>query len=98
MVSVTKRKPTGAAAMGPGPGRPKGSKNKVPMELRAMILTALDGAGGESYLRMQAVKQPAAFMALVGKCLPKDVNLTAKVSLADLVRDARARLDEKRGA
>lgn len=90
--------PKGTKPPNMGKGRPKGSKNKAPAELRAMVLGALDTAGGETYLAQQAVKQPAAFMALVGKCLPKDVNLTAKVSLADLVRDARARLDEKRGA
>ena len=43
-VIKTKRKPTGAAAMGPGPGRPKGCPNKTPTQLREMILRALDGA------------------------------------------------------
>ena len=35
-----------------------------------MILGALDGAGGEKYLREQAQKNPAAFMTLIGKVLP----------------------------
>ena len=87
--------PKGTHPPNMGKGRPKGSKNKAPAELRAMILHALDSAGGAEYLQMQAIKQPAAFMALVGKCLPKDVNLTAKVSLADLVREARERLDQR---
>lgn len=35
-----------------------------------MILGALAGAGGEKYLQAQAVKNPAAFMTLLGKILP----------------------------
>lgn len=75
--------------MGPGPGRPKGSQNKLTKDLRAMVLSALDKAGGEDYLASQATESPAAFIALVGKCLPKDVNVTASVSLSDLLRKAR---------
>lgn len=80
----------------PNQGRPKGAVNKVTKDLRSMILGALDSAGGETYLAMQATESPAAFLALVGKCLPKDVNLTAKLSLADLVREARAQINGKR--
>lgn len=36
-VRKTKRKPTGAAAMGPGPGRPKGSVNRVTCEFRETV-------------------------------------------------------------
>lgn len=82
-----------------GQKRPKQGQrgpNKVTADLRAMILAALDTAGGETYLANQATESPAAFLSLVGRCLPKDVNLTAKVSLADLVREARAQLNDKR--
>jgi hypothetical protein len=41
-VSKTKRKPTGAAAMGPGPGRPKGVPNKVTVEFRETVRQLLD--------------------------------------------------------
>lgn len=78
-----------------GKGRQKGVPNKITSDLRAMVLGALDDAGGRAYLAEQAMEQPAAFMALIGKCLPKDVNLTAKVSLADLIREARARLKQR---
>ncbi|HEX7639835.1 MAG TPA: hypothetical protein VF457_15670 [Burkholderiaceae bacterium] len=81
----------------PGPGRPKGMPNKTTVELRDMVMTALDGAGGAEYLCMQAFDNPAAFLALVGKCLPKDVNLTAKGNLADLLRAARERVGKPRG-
>lgn len=74
-------------------GREAGTPNKVTKDLRAMILGALDQAGGEDYLTRQAKKKnPAPFLALIGKCLPKDVNLSGSVSLGDLIRDARARV------
>jgi hypothetical protein len=58
-----------------GPGRPKGAQNKVTKELKEMILTALDDAGGVEYLKERA-KDPrtaAAFLGLVGKVLPMTV-------------------------
>lgn len=74
-VTKTKRKPTGAAAMGAGPGRPKGSHNKITVELKDMILNALDGAGGVAYLTARAKdpKTASAFLMLVGKTLPMTV-------------------------
>lgn len=58
--------------MGPGPGRPKGSMNKVTADLKAMILGALEDAGGRDYLTERALdpKTQGAFIALVGKALP----------------------------
>ena len=74
-VTKTKRKPTGAAAMGAGPGRPKGSHNKVTVELKDMILRALDKAGGLDYLAERAAdpRTASAFLTLVGKTLPMTV-------------------------
>lgn len=60
----------------PGPGRPKGLENKVTKELKTMILEALDGAGGVTYLQDRA-KDPrtaSAFLGLVGKVLPMQVS------------------------
>lgn len=34
----------------PGPGRPKGVPNKLTSDVKAMILAALDKAGGAEYL------------------------------------------------
>ena len=62
-------------------GRKKGVTNAVTKELKDMILGALDDAGGQKYLALQAVNNPGAFMALVGKVLPKDMNLKASISL-----------------
>jgi hypothetical protein len=63
-----------------GPGRPKGSVNKVTGDIRKMIDEALNKAGGVDYLVRQARKKnPAPFLALVGKCLPKDVTLSGTI-------------------
>lgn len=73
MDKKTKRKPTGAAAMGAGPGRPKGVPNKTTAALKDMILQALSDAGGVDYLKTQSELNPAAFMTLIGKVLPLTV-------------------------
>lgn len=62
-------------------GRQKGTPNIVSAELRAMIEQALHAEGGVRYLRTQAQDNPTAFLALVGKCLPKDMTVKADVSV-----------------
>ena len=54
-------------------GRPPGAKDKVNAELKDMIRQALDQAGGVSYLARIAEEQPVAFLALIGKILPKEL-------------------------
>ena len=68
-----------------GMGRPKGSKNKLGGEVKKMIENALHRAGGEDYLLTQANKNPVAFLTLLGKILPKDVNVTGDASGQALV-------------
>lgn len=46
-----------------------------------MIENALAASGGEKYLREQARDNPTAFLALVSKLLPKDMNVKADVSM-----------------
>lgn len=61
---------------GAGPGRPKGVPNKNTAAIKDMILEALHGAGGVDYLQDRA-KDPrtaAAFLGLVGKVLPMQIN------------------------
>jgi hypothetical protein len=48
--------------------------NRVTGELKEMILQALDESGGVEYLKQQAVNNPAAFLMLIGKVLPLQVN------------------------
>lgn len=59
----------------PGQGRPKGAVNKATKELKDMILSALDNAGGVEYLERCAKdpKTAGAFLTLVGKVLPMTV-------------------------
>jgi hypothetical protein len=59
----------------PGSGRKSGVPNKVTGELRAMVLQALSESGGVEYLKRVAKENPAPFLALVGKCLPKDITV-----------------------
>jgi len=54
-------------------GRTAGTPNKVTGELKEMILSALDGAGGVEYLKARAVDTPGPFLGLVGKILPMQV-------------------------
>jgi hypothetical protein len=57
-----------------GKGRKRGVPNKVTGELKAMILKALDEAGGVAYLTTQAKESPNAFLALIGRVLPLQVS------------------------
>jgi hypothetical protein len=57
-----------------GKGRPKGALYKNTTALKDMILKALDKSGGINYLTQQARDNPTAFLTLVGKVLPLDVN------------------------
>jgi hypothetical protein len=54
----------------PGAGRPPGSRNKISLPLKQMILTALDEAGGVDYLKRLAIENSSAFASLLGKVLP----------------------------
>ena len=57
----------------PGPGRPKGVPNKTTTKLKEAILEAAEGAHPEGtigYLTQQARENPTAFMTLLGKVLP----------------------------
>jgi hypothetical protein len=54
----------------PGAGRPKGALNGDGADIRAMVIGALDKVGGLDYLAARAIDSPAAFLTLVGKVLP----------------------------
>lgn len=57
-----------------GGGSRKGVPNFATKALKDMILGALNDAGGQDYLRGQAIENPVAFMALVGRVLPLQVS------------------------
>lgn len=70
-------------------GRKSGTPNKLTSDVREAIQGAFVKAGGETYLLRVAEDDPRTFCKLLGMTLPKDVNLTATVSLEDLIREAR---------
>lgn len=72
----------------PGPGRPKGSVNRVTKDIREAVLAAFEGAGGSDYLIQQAHDNPQAFMTLLGKCMPAQVaaEITGKLEITRIER------------
>lgn len=63
-------KPKGSPKTG---GRSAGTPNKITSDIREMVLGALEDVGGRSYLATKAKENPGPFLALVGKCLPKEI-------------------------
>lgn len=83
----------------PGSGRAPGQPNKLTSEIRDMIHEALEGAGGVGYLREQARDNPQAFLALVGKIVPREVHadiqgLDAVIAALAAARSRIKALDE----
>jgi hypothetical protein len=64
------------------------------LELKEMIEKALMKVGGVRYLEEQAKANPSAFLTLVSKLLPKDVNISGNVGveLVAHLEAGRARL------
>jgi hypothetical protein len=68
-------------------GRKRNVSNKLTRDIREMIHVALDKAGGVKYLVAQAEKNPAAFLTLVGKIIPAQIDATIKRELPEMSRD-----------
>ena len=90
----------------PGAGRPAGLPNLINRDIKEMILTALTKVGGADYLAEQAHKNSSAFLALVGKVLPLQVNAVIKREVADMseaellaiiAAEEQRKLEEMRG-
>jgi len=58
----------------PGPGRPKGSVNKLTKDIKEAVIAAFDKAGGIEYLVTQSRENPQAFMSLIGRIIPTQLN------------------------
>lgn len=60
-----------------GGGRPKGVPNRTTVVLKDALLLAAEKAGGKAglvgYLTTQAVENPSAFLPLLGKVLPLQI-------------------------
>lgn len=68
-------------------GRERGTPNQLP-DLRAITLKALMRAGGVEYLERQALENPAPFLALLGRVMPREVHteITAELRIRQEVR------------
>lgn len=84
----------------PGSGRKKGTGNHKSLELRCQILQALDEVGGVDYLVQQAKENPASFLTLVGKVIPKEISIEQKtrhIIESDLIIQLIKKRHEKSG-
>lgn len=61
-----------------GLGRPRGSKNRIPASIKAMVKEALENAGGAAYLQRQAELNPSAFMSLIGRLIPQEIDASVE--------------------
>jgi stalled ribosome alternative rescue factor ArfA len=71
-----------------GPGRPKGMPNKITALLKDDILQAAQDAhpkGRVGYLTQQAQENPTAFLTLLGKVLPMQVEGTGEGGALNIV-------------
>lgn len=60
-------------------GRRKGTPNRLTNTLKEMAEGALADAGGREYLVTQARENPGAFLAFLGKFVPKDLNVSGEI-------------------
>ncbi len=74
VVTIAGRRPPNA-----GKGRKLGVPNKISGSMKEMILGALEQAGGQAWLAKQANENPVAFMGLLSKLLPTDMQVSATV-------------------
>lgn len=82
----------------PGGSR-KGIPNVVTRDIREMILGALSAGGGQHWLEQQMGKNPVAFMGLVGKIIPQQIDATIRRELPEMTReDLLALLESMRAA
>jgi len=67
---------SGAAANGPGPGRPKGSQNKATKAIKDAAIGALNaGEGAEAFFLQRKEEDPNAFMGFLKSIVPLDVHM-----------------------
>lgn len=82
----------------PGSGMKKGhisETKKIELELRDVIKSAFNKKGGEKWLLKQMDDNPKAFLALLGRVLPQEINgnVNVMIGLAERIAAARKRDD-----
>jgi len=82
-------------------GRPKGSPDRIPGQVKAMVEQALWELGGVDYLVRQAHKHPVAFLSLLAKLIPTkvdaDVTFAEAGELEHILQAGRARVAAMKG-
>jgi hypothetical protein len=81
-----------------GAGRPKGVPNHITRTIKDAIEAAFQGVGGPEYLMRQAEENPQAFMTLLGKIIPAQVQAdvtSGGKSVADMQAAVIAALAKK---
>ena len=81
--------PRGRKDMPPGPGRPKGLKNKITTDLKQLVLDTLEKLQKEGKgLTEEAQKDPRWFFEhFVKPMLPKDIKIDPGEDLINLLKD-----------
>ena len=89
-----KRPLAGAAAMGAGPGRPKGVPNKVTGQVKEALSQAFDRVGGVDYVVRMAEEHPKAFLTMLARLVPNEIHAEVNLNegLAEAIRKARERV------
>lgn len=82
--STGNRKPPNA-----GKGRPLGVPNKITGSVKEMLLGALEQAGGVDWLARQADENPVAFMSLLARLLPSELNVDARLTQFEPITEIR---------
>ena len=89
VTDTARRKPPAA-----GKGRPKGAVNKLTKTIREAVEISFAQVGGADYLAQMAVEQPVAYMTLLGKVLPQQVEMSGKdgaaIQLEQVKNDAQS--------
>ena len=84
-----KRRPPAA-----GKGRKKGSVNKITKTIKEAIEVSFIQVGGAKYLAQMAIEQPVAYMTLLGKIIPQQVEMSGKdgaaIQLEQVKNDAQS--------
>ncbi|MGO9770726.1 MAG: hypothetical protein ACLPSW_14465 [Roseiarcus sp.] len=86
----------------PGSGRKPGVPNKFTRDVKEAIIQAANKAGGKEgltgFLAKQAAENPRAFLALLGKVIPLQIEANVGLTLEALVLDAAKRREERDAA
>ena len=100
-VKITPKKQKRVGDGTPGPGRPKGSTNKLNMQAKEAIALAAEGLGGMQRLVDWAKEDPknetVFWSSIYTRLVPVQVNGTHDVSVVDRAELLQRARDEVRG-